>query len=390
MISGNLFLREVVKLPRVNETEIWMKILFAIKALDDVKGGAERVLADITSGLAEKGHHIAIMSFDAPGGNAFYPLNRKVHRIPLGIGNVTRKARVGEVFSRMVAIRRAAIRMRPDVVVAFMHSTFIPASFAMIGTGVPVIASEHIVPDHYKKRRWEYVLLLFSRFFVKKITVLSQSIINSYPPLLRRKMVPISNPVCPVKSLADTVAADSDRKVILNVGRLTDQKDQATLIESFQLLFEGYPEWDLHIIGDGELRETLEKQIQDYKLEGRVFLSAATPHISEEYQKAQIFCISSKYESFGLATAEAMAHGLPAIGFQSCPGTNEIINHEENGLLVDGGDKARSLAEGLKRLMDDENLRKALATNGIESVKVFHPDMVVKKWETIIAEQCKK
>jgi len=81
-----------------------MKILFAIKTLDASKGGAEKVLADVTSGLAEKSHKISVLSFDAPGGQAHYPLHQKVHRITLGVGNVARRATLKTLQGQMVGI----------------------------------------------------------------------------------------------------------------------------------------------------------------------------------------------------------------------------------------------------------------------------------------------
>lgn len=363
-----------------------MKILFAIKALDDTQGGAERVLADITSGLVNRGHTVAVMSFDQPGGKPFYPLDKKVKRIPLGIGNVKRKATFPEIISRMTAIRKAALKMQPDVVIAFMHSTFIPASFAMKGTGVPIIASEHIVPHHYKNRRWEYILLILSRFFVKKITVLSQCIIDSYPSILRSKMVAIANPVKPADELANPADKECNKKIILNVGRLTDQKDQETLIKSFSNIAKDFPEWNLRIIGKGELRPKLEELVISLKMQDRISLPGVTSKIKEEYQAAHIFALTSKYESFGLATAEAMAHGLPTIGFAGCPGTNELIINEKNGLLikVEGNNKVQAFSKGLACLMNDSDLRKNLGLNGLKTIDQFHPDKIVTQWENLV------
>lgn len=356
-----------------------------------MKGGAERVLVDIASGLAERSHAVAVISFDHPDGKSFYPLNKKVHRIPLGIGNVQRKATFPEVISRMIAIRKAAKKFQPHVVVAFMHSTFIPAAFALVGTGVPVVASEHIVPDHYKDRYWEYILLLMSRFFIKKITVLSDAIIQTYSPSLQKKMVPIVNPVHPAKKLADPVGSNDNKKVILHVGRLTQQKDQATLIKAFSLIEKEYLDWHLRIVGDGELEEDLRKLVEDQDLQGRVTFAGTTSDIESEYQKAHIFALSSRYESFGLATAEAMGHGLPVIGFADCPGTNELISHNVNGLLVEGEGRVEVFAQGLKKLMDEPNLRASLGADGAKKVDIYAPKNIVKEWEDVLVlESCKR
>ena len=153
-----------------------MKILFAIKTMEDGKGGAERVLADITSGLADKGHDISVLTFDRRDGTSFYPLNKKVRRINLGIGNTYQRSTFTETCARMISVRKTIKTESPDVVVSFMHSMFVPVSFALAGTGIPVIASEHIVPEYYKIRRFEFLLFLISSFFAR----------NSPSPTMRR------------------------------------------------------------------------------------------------------------------------------------------------------------------------------------------------------------
>ena len=203
-----------------------MKILFAIKALDDTKGGAERVLSDISSGLADRGHEIIILTFDQPGGRSFYPLNSKVRRICLGLGHTDRKTNITEFTSRIKALRKTIKEEKPDIVIAFMHSTFVPMAFALAGTNIPVIASEHIVPRHYKTRPIEYLLFMLCSLFVKKITVLSERIKSSYPYLLRTKMVSIANPVHVQADTTNKKMNSNGRNIILNVGRLTHQKDQ--------------------------------------------------------------------------------------------------------------------------------------------------------------------
>jgi len=365
-----------------------MKILFAIKTLDASKGGAEKVLADVTSGLAEKSHKISVLSFDAPGGQAHYPLHQKVHRITLGVGNVARRATLNEFFTRALTIRKTAKRLKPDAVVAFMHSTFIPTSFALIGTGIPVIASEHIVPKHYKDRWWEFMLLSLSLKFVKKITVLSSKIIESYPRGLRKKMISIPNAVdiTNIKPKKQDSTPKKERKTILSVGRLTKQKDQILLIRAFAKIANDNPDWGLRIIGEGELRDKLERKINAFKMNDRIFLPGITQAIGEEYSNADIFALPSRYESFGLATAEAMAFGLPAIGFEDCQGTNELITHNKNGLLIPRAGDQENLQEALQSLIDSRVLRVALGAEAKKEIKKYAPKIIIQKWENLIKE----
>ncbi len=363
-----------------------MKILFAIKGLQQAAGGAERVIADISSGLAEKGHEVSLLSFDTPGSPSFYPLSSKVRRLGLGLGNPLEKATLQETCSRIPALRRAVKKERPDVVVAFMHSMFIPMAFALIGTGIPVVASEHIVPQHYQARRFEFLLLMASALLIKRITVLSDSVKVLYPKFLQRRMVAMPNPVHAPEASADPEGDPQKRKVILNVGRLDPQKDQKTLVSAFATLAPHHPEWDVRILGDGPLREDLENLIKQHGLQNRVFLPGTTREIAKEYQQAQIFALPSLYESFGLATAEAMSFGLPTIGFADCTGTNELILNGENGVLVEGPDRIPVFANALEKLMTSPELRVKYGVRAREAVVPFHPDKIVQRWETILRE----
>jgi glycosyltransferase involved in cell wall biosynthesis len=92
----------------------------------------------------------------------------------------------------------------------------------------------------------------------------------------------------------------------------------------------------------------------------------------------------SIYESFGLATAEALAFRVPAVGFADCPGTNELIQDGRNGILVGGPDAVHALAEGLSRLMDSAPLRAQLGQAGPDSVRRFSLAAVADRWEEVL------
>jgi glycosyltransferase involved in cell wall biosynthesis len=358
-----------------------MKILFSIKAMDDIKGGAERVLADISAGLAERNHDVSLLSFDKEGGQSFYPLHKNIKRICLGIGDAHRQAKLGETLRRVRAVRCIIKAERPDIVIAFMHSTFIPVTVALLGTGIPVIASEHIVPAHYKTRKLQFMLLILSGLAAKRITVLTDGIKSLYPKILQGRMEVVPNPILMPKNL-DHI--HRSRKIILNIGRLTEQKNQKTLIEAFTKLAPKFPDWDVRIIGEGHLQGKLKKLIADLRLENRVFLAGTTKEIHKEYLGADIFALPSLYEGFGLVTVEAMSYGLPAIGFADCPGTNELIENNYNGLLVDGADRILSFSKGLEELMSLKDLRQKLGEGGIKTAKKFAPQKIISLWEDLI------
>ncbi|MCB1783806.1 MAG: glycosyltransferase family 4 protein [Alphaproteobacteria bacterium] len=361
-----------------------MKILFAVKALDDISGGAERVLCQVASGLAARGHDVQVLSFDAPGGEAFYPLDARVVRVCLGIGRVKERATLREILLRMKALRRFVVREKPDVVVGFMHSMFVPAAWALIGSGVPVIASEHTVPSYYQSRIFEFFLVLAGFPFYRRYVVLSDKIRQTYPKVFQEKILSLPNPVFIPEFVADPAGEGLGRKVLLSVGRLHPLKDQGVLVQAFARLAADFPDWDLKIVGEGEMRGDLEALVVQERLEDRVFLPGAIKDISAQYRAAQIFVLPSRYEGFGLATAEAMAHGLPVVGFADCPGTNELITDGVDGVLVSGEDRVSALVSVLRRLMEDTALRVSFGEKGRDSVVFYGLDSVLDRWEELI------
>ena len=174
-----------------------------------------------------------------------------------------------------------------------MHSIYILLAFALIGVSIPVIASEHIVIDHYQKKPIQFILLNLSSFLAKSI----HSIIffhkkSKYPYWIQRKMTVIPNPVKDIK-LKKFPKKTFDRKILLNIGRLEHQKDHFTLIKAFSMIAGSFPQWDLKIIGDGSLRNKLKKEINALNLNKRIFLQGFTKQIDCEYAQADIFVISS-------------------------------------------------------------------------------------------------
>jgi glycosyltransferase involved in cell wall biosynthesis len=362
-----------------------LRLLFVIKSLAARGGGAERVLAEITAGLAERGHAVTIASFDRPDVEIFYKFHPKVAVVALGLGEGGRHTRLAEAPARIAGIRRLLHELRPDVAVGFMHSAFVLLALAAIGTGVPVIASEHIVYGHYAQRPLDRLMLRLVAPLFSAITTISEDMRRDFPAPLRRRMVIMPNPVRAGSGTVAEVARDG-AKTLLAVGRLEEQKDQATLIAAFALLAAKFPDWRLRIVGAGVLRPALESQIRELGLADRVELPGAIPAIDAEYRNAQLLAVPSHYESFGLVTAEALAHGLPVVGFADCPGTNELIEDGVNGVLVEGSDRLAALAAGLARLMGSAEERARLAAAAPASIAQFAPEPIIERWEALLRD----
>ncbi|MBB2670678.1 UNVERIFIED_ORG: glycosyltransferase involved in cell wall biosynthesis [Rhizobium esperanzae] len=353
-----------------------MKFLFCIKSVTTFGGGAERVFAEVANGLHRRGHDVSVLTLDGISASSFYPLSLEIKRHALNIR--------GLMPLPLIRLRRRIVELAPDVVLAFMPSSYTPIAFALMGSGLPIIASEHNVPARYNGTPLKWTLLKLSAPFVKRFTAVSRQMKQLYPPAIRAKMDVLPNPTgwSPDRQ-ADVIGMKSTR-TLLAVGRLHPQKDHMTLVQAFALIASDFPEWTLKIVGDGDERATIEAEVKRLNLSDRVLMPGSTPDISSEYSAAQLYVISSAYESFGLATVEALAHGLPAIGFSDCAGTNELIRSGENGLLVGSRPtKVIALAAGLRQLMQDGELRLRLSKPANAAYAGATLEEVLDKWEAI-------
>lgn len=359
-----------------------MKLLFAIKRLHNTPGGAERVITHVAGALAGRGHDVRLLTWDPPSSKPFYPLDPRVTLLNRGIGDTSRPTRPAEFARRIADLRKVVRAQGPDVAVGFCHPMFVPLALALVGSDIPIVASEHAVRAHYANRPLDYALLRITSLLARCVTVTSDAVASQYSADVRRRIVVMSNPIM----IEPSSPARRSQRLLLNVGRLDPQKDQATLIRAFASISTRFPDWTLRILGEGHLRGALEALVAEAGVSERVALPGTTDEIGGAYAEADAFVLSSIYESFGLATLEAMAQRLPVIGFADCPGTNELVADGETGLLVHAGeDRVSALASAMARLMTDEALRLRMGEAGHKRATMLATaDKAVDRWEALL------
>lgn len=365
-----------------------MRILFAIKGLYQAAGGAERVISDVCSYLADqRGHEVYLLTFDQPGAVPFYPLSRNVGLIQLGIGDARAPTSLLILLHRIRMLRKKVREMAPDVVVAFMYSMFVPMALALVRSGIPLVASEHIVIDYYRARRKQFALFLAAVPFIRLITVLSPLVASKYPKWIRQKMVVVTNPVSPTFQQLVTPSDEKEPRTILSVGRFSSRKDHSTLVAAFASIANEFPDWSLRVVGDGVLRPTVQREIERMGLAHRISLPGIVMDISREMANASFFALASRYESFGLVFVEAMACGKASVAFADCQGANEVIDDNVTGVLVKvhGHDRIAAMAHGLRYLMKAEQQRRSMGQRARARVfERFSIDHVCERWEAIL------
>jgi len=352
-------------------------------------GGVERMIITIMNAMVARGHKIELLTWDLAEARAFYPMSPEINWHRLSLGDPSEKADAMLMLRRARDVRRIVRHRNPQAITCFQDGPFVSLRLYAFGLGLPFIAAERNAPtrfDHTSAgKRKEFILQSFR--FAKRIIIQCESYRALYPSYLRERIVTIPNPV-PLASLR--ARPDMPNAVgrfnLLSVGRLGYQKNYTVLIEAFARLAGTFPDWDLMIVGDGEGRESLKGLIAMHGLSDRVSLLGTSKTVEEIYARAHCFVLPSRWEGFPNALAEAMAHGLPSVGFGGCAGVPDLIAAGRNGLLAQGNGDAISLADALVVAMANPQLRADLGDAAVDSVYKFAPEGVFDRWEQVLAE----
>ena len=157
---------------------------------------------------------------------------------------------------------------------------------------------------------------------------------------------------------------------ILSLGRIQPRKNLTRLVEAFALLRDRYPRLNLVLAGPaGWLAEPIYKRVQSLGLESRVLFPG---YIADEDKAAlisgaRVFAYPSLYEGFGFPALEAQACGTPLLA-SNTSSLPEVVG--EGGLLVSPLDVAE-IAAGMRRLLEDADLRRRVIAAGYVNLKAF-------------------
>lgn len=277
----------------------------------------------------------------------------------------------------LVRFYRALRRLRPHVVnVHLLRATFIGAPLAKLA-GVPrVIATNH-GPEPWRRgpiKGWYAIDRWVHRSVDLTIAVCS----SAKEHLVRTKRLdPASIVVVNNGREMDqyTPLAQADRDAIRGelglmpddaaivvVGRLDIQKGHRFLLDAMPEVLRQHPEARLILVGDGNLRERLETQVDVLEIRERVHFTGFRTDVRRLLGAADLVALPSLWEGLPLTVIEALAMQQPVIA-SAVNGVLDVITDEETGVLVPPGDSA-ALAKALVGLLDDPARAARLARQG--------------------------
>ena len=385
-----------------------MKILIVCPRL--CHGGAERVAVTLANGFIQRGHQVSFLTdlFE----EQTYRLDEAVILQSLVD---TPHPKWKKWMSAVKNIRRHIRMNRPDAIIGIMQLCSVVARFATIGTGVPVIATEH---NSYE--RPEYAPMPFLKniykFYISKVfscvTVLTAADKKVIGNRLRNIYV-MPNPLVFETGKYSPVK----KNVLLAAGRIDDwhYKGFDVLIRAWgkivnsEELIVNRDGWKLQIAGvwrNPETRKYLDGIAEECGVLDRIEYLGFVEDMQKLYAESSIFVLSSRYEGFGLVLIEAMSQGCACVACDYKGRQKEILcpdgdvpsemcqvksekfigsNIEicENGILCEPDD-VDALAEAMKIMIMEDEYRESIRQNTINRSEFYSIEHTMDRWENLL------
>ena len=356
-------------------------IAFIIYSLNS--GGAERVVSTLSNGLSNV-YNVTIITIINT--KPFYQLNDSVNVISCESNANNKNNFITSLttnYNIYKNIKNICKNQSIDILIGFMTTTNILTILAAKRLKKPVIVSERIYPVFGKLSKFWRIMRRITYPKTDVLVVQTKPILeyfNSYIKTERLKI--LANPISSKLIEAKNNIHIPKENIILNVGRLTNQKGQDIVIKAFSQINPS--NWQLHLVGEGPKRKEYTNLINQLGMKDKILLTGRNNEISRYYLRSKIFVFPSRFEGFPNALTEAMYMGLPSISTDCPTGPSELIKDGMNGFLTPLND-INLFSEKIKELIDNTEMRDQMGRNAAKSVIHLEENKVVKEWQKLIS-----
>jgi glycosyltransferase involved in cell wall biosynthesis len=332
------------------------------------RGGQNQVLLTV-NGLREAGHRAALVA---------HPDGELRRRVEEGLELIPIASRSEMDLAAAWRLTRVLKRLEPDVIHAHdPHGVAMAALALSMGAaartgGSPALVAARRVDFHIKDNsfsRWKYRQV---DCFITASEAIRQMLIGDGIPTNRTITVHEGidlqhvNAAPPV-NVHETFFLPHHAPVVGNVAALVPHKGQRYLVDAAHLVVQEVPDARFIILGEGELRDHLERQVHEHHLEKHVLLPGFRTDVLGCLKSFDLFVMSSVTEGLGTSLLDAMACARPIVASRA-GGIPEVVDDEVTGLLVPPRDP-RALARAIVTLLSDPDLRLRLGQAGLQRVR---------------------
>ena len=385
-------------------------ILFIIDKLCD--GGAEKSIINLTNVLKQD-YNIKLLTFE-------YIIKDYKPEVPIINLNIPKSKniliKIINVVKRTIKIRKIKKNLNIDVSISFLPGPNLIN--CLTKRKDKVIVSIRNTQSKLKKDFFRDFANLLTYILSDKVIAVSNMVKEDFIKRYKvnNKKIEVIYNMIDLNKVEQDLKNDNKKeeiqkskdKILINIGRLVEQKGQWHLIRVFKEIIKIYPNIKLVILGRGELEGYLRELIDFYNLKDKVLLLGFKENPYKYLKNSDIYISTSLYEGMSNTILEAMVCGLPVIATDCKSGTREILAPQTNykktainveeaeyGILVPNlnykfykeeklDEEEEKLKDAIITLLKDNKKYNNYKVQSKMRAKNFDSEIIKQKWKNII------
>lgn len=308
--------------------------------------GAETMCENLSIELSRRGHVVYVVSLYDYHSAITYRLESH----GLKVFYLGKKS--GADFTIIPKLTKLVKELKPEIIHSHLYaSKYATLAACLSGVKCRIHTMHNIATMETNSNGQRINYLLFHYFKLQPVS-LSEEIKSTVIERYKLKDSPVVyNGIDINKCILKNSYQSSDTIKFLHIGRFSKQKNHKLLIDAFQRVHSIKQNVELHLIGGGELENSIKEYVAEKSLQTKVYFEGLQNDVYPFLNKADVFVLSSDYEGMPMTIIEAMGTGLPVVSTE-VGGIGSIIDDEIDGVLTDAS--VGALAEGMLKCMSSK------------------------------------
>lgn len=354
-----------------------MKVCFLIQSLRT--GGAERTVAYLANYGVDHGVDVDICIY---GDTEIYEIDPRIKVFSIGETQESKNIfkRLPNVFKRRRNFIQYVKENKPDAIFCMLMG---PILYTLgLRKNIAILSSERSNPKWLKSKAKR----IMRKFLLSKVDgmVFQTNKAQEFYHNLKCMKKVIPNAIGNLDAYRVKAKKEKENKICA-VGRLCPEKDYPTMFKAVQIVVEKYPTLKLEIYGKGKLEDDLKAQVNNMGLDKTIIFMGNHKDVLEKISNAKCFVMSSVSEGMPNALMEAMSIGLPCVSTDYGNGIEDIITHNENGIIVEPQNPEK-LAEAIIYLLENSEVANRIAVNAQKILQTNSLDEIAIKYYSFIQD----
>lgn len=349
-------------------------------------GGAERVVASLSTQLSKRGYNVMVACLFDAGKVADEMIAAGVPVVNLGMRG---KSDFRVLYRLFRLLRNEGIHILHS---HLFHADLLASILGRIANIPIIIATRHSADIYGKRREW---VNSWARCLCDAVVAVSREVRDAelqWSRIRPSQVVVIPNGVeiqaytgidqTKVATLLDELNIPPNVPVLGTIASFKEYKGHTYLIDATVRILEEFPDLKVLLVGDGPLRTQLEKEVEALSLTHSIIFTGIRHDVREVLSFLDLFVLPSSSEGLPMAILEAMAAGRPVVATR-VGGVPEAVVDGVTGFLVPPRDPA-ALAEAIACLLRDHDLRRVMAQAARERVaQYFSVERMVEQTQNL-------